>query len=88
MKRYQVAVLRERLSEALDAAYQGVPVMIERKGVEYRLTRAYASKKKRTGGQKQLFQVVDSTLMSADWTWDWSPSGMTLSARAPAKKRK
>jgi hypothetical protein len=74
MKRYPVAVLRERLAEALDAAYQGVPVVIERKGVRYRLTREPAAKKARSV-RNRLFEIIDPAVMAGEWTWDWSPDG-------------
>jgi len=84
MKRYPVAVLRERLAEALDAAYAGVPVVIERKGVRYRLTREAAPKKSRAV-RSPLFEIVDPAVMAGDWTWDWSPEGVTF---VPGKTRK
>lgn len=85
MKRYPVAVLRERLAEALDAAYHGVPVVIERKGVRYRLTRE-ASSKKAKSVRTPLFEIVDPAVMAGDWTWDWSPDGgMTF---VPGKRKK
>ncbi len=37
MKKYTVAMVRERLAEAPDAAEQGVPVVNERRGVRYTL---------------------------------------------------
>ncbi len=87
MKKYPAAVLRERLSEALDAAYQGVPVLIERKGVQYRLTRE-GSPKKRTSARKPLVDVVDPAVLTGEWTWEWTPDGLTFAGRAAAKKRK
>lgn len=84
MKRYPVAVLRERLAEALDAAYQGVPVVIERKGVRYRLTREPAAKKP-AAARKPIFEIVDPAVMAGEWTWDWSPTRMAFKARAPKK---
>jgi hypothetical protein len=85
MKRYPVAVLRERLAEALDAAYHGVPVVIERKGVRYRLTREPAPKKTKPARQP-LFELVDPAVMAGDWTWDWSPdAGMTFVPGKPKK---
>lgn len=84
MKRYPVAVLRERLAEALDAAYHGVPVVIERKGVRYRLTREPAKKTK--SARRPLFEVVDPAVIAGDWTWNWSPdAGMKF---VPGKSRK
>ena len=39
MKRYSVALVRERLAEALNEVDRGIPVVIERRGVRYRVTR-------------------------------------------------
>ena len=38
MKMYTVATLRKRLADALDESERGVPVLIERRGVRYRLS--------------------------------------------------
>ena len=84
MKRYPVAVLRERLAEALDAAYAGVPVVIERKGVRYRLTRETAAKKPKSI-RSPLFEIVDPAVLAGDWTWDWTPEGMTFVPGKPKK---
>lgn len=84
VKRYPVAVLRERLAEALDAAYLGVPVVIERKGVRYRLTRETTARKARSV-RTPMFEIVDPAVMAGEWTWDWSPAGMTFKARRPKK---
>lgn len=84
MKRYPVAILRERLAEALDAAYSGVPVVIERKGVQYRLTREPTAKKS-PASRKPLFEIVDPAVMAGEWTWDWSPAGMAFKARKTKK---
>lgn len=84
MKRYPVAVLRERLAEALDEAYAGIPVIIERKGVQYRLTRE-SPRKKRAAARERLFEIVDPAVMAGEWNWDWSPSGLKFVARKPRK---
>jgi len=38
MKRYTVALVRERLAEALDEAERGEPLFIERKGIRVKLS--------------------------------------------------
>ena len=80
MKRYPVAVLRQRLAEALDAAYHGVPVVIERKGVRYRLTRERAARKTKSV-RAPLFEIVDPAVMAGGWTWDWTPGSVTFVPR-------
>ena len=68
MKKYSVAMVRERLAEALDRAEQGHPVFIERRGVTYELTvRKRASRKSAT-----QIEVIDRSLVeSGEWTWEW-----------------
>jgi len=80
MKKYSVAMVRERLSEALDSAEQGKPVLIERRGVTYELTvRKPAIRRKRTAPQ---IEVVDSSLMtSGEWTWDWKDGALKFRTR-------
>jgi hypothetical protein len=91
MKRYPVAVLRERLAEALDAAYHGIPVVIERKGVRYTLTRE-AQPKKRAAARARMFEIVDPAVIAGDWTWEWKPGAMSFvpgaSVARRAKRRK
>ena len=74
MKRYTVSVVRERLSEALDEADRGVPVIIERKGVRYRL-----SVDKPGNARKQRrprIEILDPAVEQGQWTWDWTPRGL------------
>ena len=80
MKRYPVAIVRERLAEALDAAHDGVPVVIVRRGVHYRLTRETQAPTKRQPRRQPLFSDVDPAILAGDWSWKWSPEGMTFVA--------
>lgn len=72
MKKYGVAIARARLAEALDYADRGVPVVIERRGVRYRLSvdRSTARPKAR---QKPYLTIVDAAVERGEWTWDWAP---------------
>jgi antitoxin (DNA-binding transcriptional repressor) of toxin-antitoxin stability system len=74
-KRYTVATLRERLAEALDAADQGVSVIIERRGVRYRLT-AEAASPKRAGRHSPRIDVVDPAVTRGEWTWQLTVDGL------------
>jgi hypothetical protein len=74
MRRYTVAVLRERLAEALNEVDRGVPVLIERRGVRYRLTRE--TKKAPGPRRKPVITQVDSDVAAGQWTWDWTPAGI------------
>jgi antitoxin (DNA-binding transcriptional repressor) of toxin-antitoxin stability system len=72
VKKYKVAMVRERLSQALDQAERGEPVFIERNGVTYRLSverpAARRSRIRRAG-----IEIVDPSVASGDWTWE--PAG-------------
>jgi len=76
MKRYTVAVVRERLSEALDEAEKGVPVFIERKGVRYRL--AVEKPRGARTARRARIEILDPVVSTGEWTWDWTSKGLTL----------
>jgi hypothetical protein len=80
VKKYSVALVRERLSEALDRAEQGKPVFIERRGVTYALTvRKPAARRKSAPPQ---IDVLDHSLVtSGEWTWEWNDGALEFRAR-------
>ena len=80
MKKYNVAVVRERLSEALDYASSGEPVFIQRKGVTYRLSVEPTKRKARTPSKPRL-EVLDPSIADGQWTWDWSGGGLAFHPR-------
>jgi antitoxin (DNA-binding transcriptional repressor) of toxin-antitoxin stability system len=82
VKKYSVAAVRERLSEALDQAEQGKPVFIERRGVTYELTvRKSASRKRKPAPQ---IDVLDPSLVeSGRWTWEWKAGALKFHSRRP-----
>lgn len=79
MKHYTASLVRERLSEALDYADRGVPVLIERKGIRYRLS-VEAPPRKRTT-QPPRIHVVDPAVAEGRWTWDWTAAGPRFRTR-------
>jgi antitoxin (DNA-binding transcriptional repressor) of toxin-antitoxin stability system len=79
MKRYTVALVRERLAEALDHAEQGEPVFIERKGVRYRLS--LDTDRPRRARRSSRIQVLDRAVAEGRWTWDWTATGVRFRAR-------
>jgi hypothetical protein len=81
VKRYTATVARERLSEALDEVDRGVPVIIERKGVRYRISRD--TPKTRTGlrSRKPIIEIVDAAVAGGEWTWDWRPGGLRFRSK-------
>jgi hypothetical protein len=81
MKKYSVSMVRERLSEALDAADEGTPVFIERRGVTYQLTvRKAATRKKKATPQ---IDILDRAIVDGNWTWDWRKGDLQLRTRRP-----
>jgi hypothetical protein len=76
MKRYPVALLRERLSEALNEADRGTPVIIERRGVQYRLARE--PERRRTTPRKPVIERIDPVVAGGEWSWEWTPDGLIL----------
>jgi hypothetical protein len=81
MRKYSVSMVRERLSEALDDADRGKPVLIERRGVTYELTvRKTASRKKKATRQ---IEVLDRAIVDGNWTWDWEKGDLQLRTRRP-----
>ena len=71
-KRYTVAHVRERLSDALDEAERGEAVLIERRGVTYELRRAPVPAP-RARRRKPMMEILDPAVAEGQWTWEWSP---------------
>jgi hypothetical protein len=78
-KRYTVAAVRERLAEALDEAEKGIPVIIERRGVRYRLTVETAEPRPRR--RTPRITIVDPAVRGGQWTWDWTPDGCSFQGK-------
>jgi prevent-host-death family protein len=74
MKRFQAAAARKHFSQLLDAAERGEPVVIERRGVCFRVEPVPVPKKKRR--PKPIFQFVDPAVEAGQWTWAWGPKGL------------
>lgn len=81
MKTYSVAMVRERLSEALDQAEQGTPVFIERRGVTYELTVRKPAGRKRRAVKPQIEVLDPSIVKSGNWTWDWTEGALRFRSR-------
>ena len=80
MKRYTVALLRERLAAALDEAERGVPVVIERRNVRYvlRVESSRATARRRTS----VIETLNPTIAGGQWSWDWKPGRMNVKRRS------
>ena len=84
MKRYSVALVRERL--ALNEVDRGVPVIIERRGVRYRLTRE--PPQKRQTARKSVIEHADQDVAAGEWSWEWAPGGLQFAPRAKAPRKR
>jgi antitoxin (DNA-binding transcriptional repressor) of toxin-antitoxin stability system len=85
MKKYTVGLVRERLSEALDEAQRGEPVLIQRDQVTYRLSVEPAAVSRRRVPAPKI-DLLDPALADGQWTWSWS--GGSLRYRARGRKRR
>ena len=79
-KRYTVAHVRERLSDALDEAERGVPVYIERRGTRFRLSLAAEALPRRTRRTPKI-ELIDPAVGEGRWTWIWSARGLGFKPR-------
>jgi hypothetical protein len=86
MKKYTVAMVRERLSDALDSALGGEPVFIERKGITYRLSVEPVKKPRKA--RKPTIEVLDPAVLEGQWTWDWVDGQLQFRARSESASRK
>ena len=79
MRNLKVAEARARFGEILDEAEKGAPVVIERRGVRFRLV---AETGPRSAASKApLFTFVDAGVMSGQWTWKAGAKGVAFAAR-------
>jgi hypothetical protein len=73
-----VAQVRERLASALDEAERGVPVIIERHGVRYALTRVSRTAPARK--RQPRIEILDQAVADGQWSWNWTPRGLKFRA--------
>ena len=85
MKTYKVAVVRERLAEALDQAERGVPVFIERKGVRYRLTVDQPARRRKVARRPKI-DMLDPAVARGQWTWETGTTGLRFRGRSTGRK--
>jgi antitoxin (DNA-binding transcriptional repressor) of toxin-antitoxin stability system len=79
MKHMRVAEARARFGEILDEAEKGTPVTIERRGVVFRLVAEPLAPSAPKG--KPLFDHVDTSVLSGQWTWTHGEGGLSFSKR-------
>lgn len=69
-----------RFSHLLDAAEAGDPVVIERRGVRFRLESERSSRRP-TAGRRSVIEYVDPAVLQGQWTWAWGTKGLRFVAR-------
>ena len=79
MKYLKVAEARARFGEILDEAERGAPVIIERRGIRFRLLAEPDTAKPAAAGS--AFEFVDDAVISGQWTWKTAPKGVVFAAR-------
>jgi len=79
---FKVAEARARFGEVLDAAEQGRPVVIERRGVRFRVVAEPGAGPRPAAA---LLEFVDPAVMSGRWTWKADSRG---NLRFAARRRK
>ena len=79
MKQYTAATAKERFSLLLDAAERGEPVIIERRGVRFRVQTDRQLSGKKTP-RTPIIEIVDPAVAKGDWRWQWTPDGVRFDA--------
>ena len=86
MKHLRVAEARARFGELLDSAEQGNPVVVERRGVRFRIVAdSPAAEQEDAQADGGLFEFVDPAVLTGKWTWESGPKGLKFS---PRRKRR
>jgi antitoxin (DNA-binding transcriptional repressor) of toxin-antitoxin stability system len=80
-KLYTVSQVRERLSDALDEADRGLPVIIERRGARYQLSLAPGKPRPSRAKRKPRIEIVDPSVEDGNWSWAWTPDGLEFRSR-------
>jgi antitoxin (DNA-binding transcriptional repressor) of toxin-antitoxin stability system len=78
MKVLKVAEARARFGEVLDEADQGTTVIIERRGVRYRII---AEQARSAPAAPALFDFVDTDVLNGQWTWKEGDAGLAFKPR-------
>lgn len=84
MSHRKVAEARARFGEVLDEAERGDTVVIERRGIRFRLIAEEAQSQPQRP-TTALFDYVDPVVLSGQWTWNTGARGVAFS---PRRKRR
>lgn len=83
-KQYTVTQVRERLSDALDAADRGESIVVVRRGTRYVLALAPDVPRRTTPRRAPRIEILDGAVEAGQWTWDLTPRGLKF---RPRRKR-
>ena len=87
MKRYSASEARKRISDVLDGAEQGEAVVIERKGVRFRVVVDRAGPARALSrGVAPSIEILDPEVESGNWTWRLGRRGLAFVARASTSR--
>jgi hypothetical protein len=84
MKRYSVNQVRMRLAEALDSAERGEVVVIERRGIRFKLESTKPAPRPR---RAPTLRILDAAIETGDWTWKSGPDGLSFVPGKPGPGR-
>lgn len=83
MKHLNVAEARARFGEILDDAEKGTAVVIERRGVRFRVVAEREPSS--AAATTPIFDFVDAAVMDGQWSWKPGAKGVSF---APRRKRR
>ena len=79
VKRYTAARARQAFSHLLDAAEKGEAVVIERRGVRFRVG-VEAARGRESRGRVRI-AILDPAVEDGHWTWELAPGGLEFRRR-------
>jgi len=80
MKRFTAAKARQQFSLLLDTAERGESVIIERRGVRFRIRAEQQPALRATSRRVPVIEFVDPAIAAGRWSWDWGPEGLRFVA--------
>ena len=80
MKRFTAAKARQQFSLLLDTAERGESVIIERRGVHFRIRAEQPPALGAPSRRTPLIEFVDPAVAAGCWSWDWEPEGLRFVA--------
>jgi antitoxin (DNA-binding transcriptional repressor) of toxin-antitoxin stability system len=66
---------RQELFRLLDAVEKGEAVVVERRGVRFRLSLLEPAERKHASGSASPVEVSDPDVLSGNWTWSGDQDG-------------